>query len=48
MGSRIQSDHSRLLYTATYIQQPRIYPEPRPRFRASGALTNLERAVMRL
>lgn len=48
MGSRIQSDHSRLLYTATYIQQPRIYPEPRPRFRASGALTELERAVMRL
>ena len=48
MGSRILSDHNRLLYTATYIQQPRIYPEPRPRFRASGALTNLERAVMRL
>ena len=48
MGSRIQSDHSRLLYTATYIQQPRIYPEPPPRFRAAGSLTELERAVMRL
>jgi hypothetical protein len=48
MGSRIQSDHSRLLYTATYIQQPRIYPEPPPRFRAAGPLSELERAVMRL
>ena len=48
MGSRIQSDHRRLLYTATYIQQPRIYPEPPPRFRASGPLTDVERAAMRL
>ena len=48
MGSRIQSDQSRLLYTATYIQQPRIYPEPPTRFRAVGALTELERTVMRL
>jgi hypothetical protein len=28
MGSRILSDRTRLLYTATYIQPPRIYPEP--------------------
>ena len=48
MGSRIQSDHSRLLYTATYIQQPRIYPEPPARFRAVGNLSDLERTVMRL
>lgn len=48
MGSRIQSDRSRLLYTATYIQQPRIFPEPPARFRAVGALTELERTVMRL
>ena len=48
MGSRILSDHNRLLYTATYIQQPRIYPEPPTRFRAVGALTELERTVMRL
>lgn len=48
MGSRIQSDHSRLLYTATYIQQPRIFPEPPARFRAVGALIELERTVMRL
>lgn len=48
MGSRIQSDRNRLLYTATYIQQPRIYPEPAPRFRAAGSLTDIDRAVMRL
>jgi len=48
MGSRIQSDRSRLLYTATYIQQPRIFPEPPARFRAVGALSELERTVMRL
>jgi len=48
MGSRIQSDRARLLYTATYIQPPRMYPEPPARFRASGPLTEVERAVMRL
>jgi hypothetical protein len=48
MGSRIQSDRTRLLYTATYIQPPRIYPEPPARFRAAGALSELERAVMSL
>lgn len=48
MGSRIQSDRTRLLYTATYIQPPRMYPEPPARFRAAGALSDLERAVMRL
>jgi hypothetical protein len=48
MGSRIQSDRTRLLYTATYIQPPRMYPEPAPRFRAAGPLSDIERAVMRL
>ncbi|HEX9213825.1 MAG TPA: hypothetical protein VF901_25195 [Bradyrhizobium sp.] len=48
MGSRIQSDRTRLLYTATYIQPPRMYPEPAPRFRAVGPLSDIERAVMRL
>jgi hypothetical protein len=48
MGSRIQSDRTRLLYTATYIQPPRMYPEPAPRFRATGPLSDIERAVMRL
>jgi hypothetical protein len=48
MGSRILSDRTRLLYTATYIQPPRMYPEPPARFRAIGPLSDLERAVMRL
>ena len=48
MGSRILSDRTRLLYTATYIQPPRMYPEPPARFRATGPLTEIERAVMRL
>jgi hypothetical protein len=48
MGSRIQSDRTRLLYTATYIQPPRMYPEPPARFRTTGPLSDIERAVMRL
>jgi hypothetical protein len=48
MGSRIQSDRMRLLYTATYIQPPRMYPEPPARFRITGPVTEIERAVMRL
>jgi hypothetical protein len=48
MGSRIQSDRTRLLYTATYIQPPRMYPEPPARFRAVGPLTEVERTAMRL
>ena len=48
MGSRILSDRTRLLYTATYIQPPRIYPEPPARFHAVGALNEIERTAMRL
>ena len=48
MGSRISSDRTRLLYTATYIQPPRMYPEPPARFRASGPLSEVDRAVMHL
>jgi hypothetical protein len=48
MGSRILSDRTRLLYTATYIQPPRMYPEPPARFRAAGLLSEVERTVMRL
>ncbi|MDA9404086.1 hypothetical protein [Bradyrhizobium sp. CCBAU 45389] len=48
MGSRIFSDRTRLLYTATYIQPPRMFPEPPPRFRAVGPVSDIERAVMRL
>jgi hypothetical protein len=48
MGSRILSDRTRLLYTATYIQPPRMYPEPPARFHAAGPLSDVERTVMRL
>jgi hypothetical protein len=48
MGSRILSDRTRLLYTATFIQPPRMYPEPPARFRTAGPLSDIERAVMRL
>jgi hypothetical protein len=48
MGSRISSDRTRLLYTATYIQPPRMYPEPPARFRATGPLSEVERAVLHL
>jgi hypothetical protein len=48
MGSRILSDRTRLLYTATYIQPPRMFPEPPARFRAAGPLSDVERTVMRL
>jgi hypothetical protein len=48
MGSRILSDRTRLLYTATYIQPPRMYPEPPARFRAAGPLSEVEHAVMHI
>jgi hypothetical protein len=48
MGSRILSDRTRLLYTATYIQPPRMFPEPPARFRVAGPLSEVERTVMRL
>jgi hypothetical protein len=48
MGSRISSDRTRLLYTATYIQPPRMYPEPPARFRATGPLSEIDRAVLHL
>ncbi len=48
MGSRISSDRTRLLYTATYIQPPRMYPEPPARFRATGPLGEVDRAVLHL
>lgn len=36
MGSRLSPGHERLLYTATFISVPRLYPEPPPRFRLTG------------
>lgn len=46
MGSRMAPGHSRLLYTATFIQYPRLYPEPPPRFRVSADADRLTRAVL--
>jgi hypothetical protein len=36
MGSRVAPGHERLLYTASYISIPRLYPEPPSRFKAVG------------
>ena len=36
MGSRVTPGHERLLYTASYISVPRLYPEPPSRFRTIG------------
>src|SRR5262245_3812003 len=46
MGSRTAPGHARLLYTATYITIPRLYPEPPPRFRLVGNETEVARAVL--
>lgn len=46
MGSRTVPGHSRLLYTATFITVPRLFPEPPPRFRLTGAENDLVRAVL--
>jgi hypothetical protein len=46
MGSRTAPGHSRLLYTASYITIPRLYPEPPPRFRLVGGETEITRAVL--
>ena len=48
MGSRIAPGHKRLLYTATFIQPPSIYPDSKPRFRATAPPDELTRAVLRL
>jgi hypothetical protein len=37
MGSRVSEGHRRLLYTATYISSPRLYPEPPSKFSLTGA-----------
>lgn len=46
MGSRMAPGHSRLMYTATFISAPRIYPTPAPRFRADGSATLVERMIL--
>lgn len=47
MGSRVAPGHERLMYTATFISAPRIYPErPHPFFRLAGSETAVERRVL--
>lgn len=46
MGSRMALGHVRLLYTATFIQFPRVYPEPPPRFRLDDQLDAITRTVL--
>lgn len=38
MGSRMAPDHRRLMYTATYISAPSMYPRIAPPFRPAAAL----------
>jgi hypothetical protein len=46
MGSRTAAGHSRLLYTATYITIPRLFPEPPVRFRLLENESEVTRAVL--
>lgn len=47
MGSRVAPGHERLMYTATFIGVPRIYPErARPFFRLAGSESAVERRVL--
>lgn len=46
MGSRVAPGHERLLYTATFISIPRLYPEPPPSFRLTGQESPLFRSVL--
>lgn len=46
MGSRMAPGHERLLYTATFISVPRLYPEPPSRFRLTGRESDVVRAVL--
>jgi hypothetical protein len=46
MGSRVAQGHERLLYTATFISIPRLYPEPPPFFRLTGDESRLIERVL--
>lgn len=46
MGSRLAPGHERLLYTATFISVPRLYPEPAPAIRATGRESEAVRCVL--
>jgi hypothetical protein len=45
-GSRLARGHWRLMYTATFITAPRLYPEPSPRFSLSRETGELERLLL--
>lgn len=46
MGSRVSQGHERLLYTASYISTPRLYPEPPARFRRTGNESDVVRCLL--
>lgn len=46
MGSRLSPGHERLLYTATFISVPRLFPEPLPRFNLTGRESEAVRCVL--
>jgi hypothetical protein len=46
MGSRVAPGHVRLLYTASYISVPRLYPEPPLRFRLVGNESQIVRWLL--
>jgi hypothetical protein len=46
MGSRVKPGHSRLLYTASYISVPRLFPEPPLRFATTGTEDAPTRCVL--
>lgn len=48
MGSRMGAGRERLLYTATFLSAPRMYPSAGSSFRASRQLSELERKLFQL
>ncbi len=47
MGSRMAPGHERLLYTATYLTLPRLFPDGKPRFIDKGVQDSIEKALLR-
>jgi hypothetical protein len=48
MGSRVQPGASRLMYTATFIKPPSLFPRKQPRFRTNRPLGEIDRSVLGL
>lgn len=46
MGSRVGPGRDRLLYTATFISVPRMFPEPPPRFRLKSDEAQIFRSLL--